>query len=45
MEGYREGMEGYARSPRKITVAVAVSSGEWIIIPHYSRQTNKHRKR
>ena len=45
MEGHREGVEGHARSPRKITVAVAVSFGEWIVIPHHSRQTNKHRKR
>ena len=45
MEGYREGMEGHAGSPRKITVAVAVSFGKWIVIPHYSRQTNKHTKR
>lgn len=41
IEGYREGKEGLARSAR----AVAVAFKEWVAIPYYRRQTNKHGKR
>lgn len=43
IEGYREGRESLARSTGARAVAVAFK--EWVAIPYYSRQTNKHRKR